>query len=75
MDLAQEGDALRISRQHAKLELKRDGNFYLRNIARRPVLVNDVKVQQVLLTCLSCLPMHMRMEGTRRGSVAPDEAA
>ena len=47
VDLSEEGNAMGVSRQHAKLELKRDGSFYLRNVGRKPVLVNDARVLQV----------------------------
>lgn len=47
VDLSEEGQAAGVSRQHAKLELKRDGSFYLRNRGGKPVLVNDVRVLQV----------------------------
>jgi hypothetical protein len=40
MDLTEEGPAERVSRQQAVIHLKRDGEFYIRNIGTRAFDVN-----------------------------------
>jgi microspherule protein 1/U3 small nucleolar RNA-associated protein 25 len=41
IDLWEEGDASRVSRQQAVLKLKKDCEFYIKNIsATRPLLIN-----------------------------------
>ncbi len=47
MDVSLEGCAGKVSRQQAKLELKRDGCFYLRNHGARPLYVNSTKLDKV----------------------------
>ncbi len=47
MDVALEGCASKVSRQQAKLELKRDGCFYLRNHGARPLYINSTKLDKV----------------------------
>lgn len=45
VDLWEEGDASRVSRQQAVLKLKKDCEFYIRNVsATRPLLVNGQAV-------------------------------
>ena len=51
-----EGHAIRVSRQQAKLELKRDGYFYLRNLGARPLVVNNTELKKVRDQCsLLCM--------------------
>ena len=45
VDLALEGNASKVSRQHAFIQLRRDGRFYIRNVGRRPLMVNNVEVK------------------------------
>jgi len=44
-DLALEGNASKVSRQHAFLSLRADGHFYVRNVGRRALLVNNAPVE------------------------------
>ncbi len=46
IDLNQEGDARKVSRQQAHLSLRPDGHFQFTNIGRRTVSVNGVQVTQ-----------------------------
>ena len=46
IDLTQEGDAKKVSRQQAQLALHADGQFLLTNIGRRTVCVNGAQVVQ-----------------------------
>ena len=39
------GNASRVSRQHAFVQLRKDGKFYLRNVGRRAVFVNGAPVE------------------------------
>ena len=47
VDVSLEGHAGKVSRQQAKLELKRDGCFYVRNYGARPMYVNSTKLDKV----------------------------
>ena len=44
MDLCEEGDAMRVSRRHAVIALKRNCEFYIHNIGMRPFDVNGKEV-------------------------------
>nr|XP_024389733.1 uncharacterized protein LOC112289041 isoform X3 [Physcomitrium patens] len=44
IDLGKEGRANKVSRQQASLKLKEDGFFYLRNLGRRTLTVNNIPV-------------------------------
>lgn len=44
VDLSLEGDARKVSRRAALLEFKHDGNFHLKNLSSRPILVNGCPV-------------------------------
>ena len=46
VDLTQEGNAKKVSRQQAQIALHSDGRFVLKNIGRRTVLVNSRQVVQ-----------------------------
>ena len=46
IDLTQEGNAKKVSRQQAQLALHADGRFLLTNIGRRTLLVNGNQVVQ-----------------------------
>lgn len=46
IDLTQEGNAKKVSRQQAQLALHADGRFLLTNIGRRMLLVNGKQVLQ-----------------------------
>jgi len=45
VDLALEGNASKVSRQHALLQRRSDGRFFLRNVGRRAVYVNNTAVE------------------------------
>jgi predicted component of type VI protein secretion system len=45
IDLGKEGRANKVSRQQASLKLKEDGVFYLRNLGRRSLTVNNNAVE------------------------------
>eukprot|EP00937_MAST-01D_sp_MAST-1D-sp2_P006309 g6309.t1 len=45
MDLSEEGDAMRVSRRHAIISLKRNCRFYIRNIGLRAFDVNGREVK------------------------------
>lgn len=44
IDLGKEGRANKVSRQQASVKLKEDGVFYLRNLGRRSLTVNNIAV-------------------------------
>ncbi|KAG0623118.1 hypothetical protein M758_3G149800 [Ceratodon purpureus] len=44
IDLGKEGRANKVSRKQASLKLKEDGVFYLRNLGRRSLTVNNIAV-------------------------------
>ena len=46
IDLSQEGDARKVSRQQARLALRPDGHFLFTNTGRRTVSVNGIHVVQ-----------------------------
>ena len=50
-----EGRAGKVSRKQAKLELKCDGCFYLRNLGTRLVYVNNMQLKKV---CNCALAVH-----------------
>ncbi len=58
MDVSLEGRAGKVSRKQAKLELKCDGCFYLRNLGARPVYVNNTQLKKV---CVSCPGLCMQL--------------
>lgn len=45
IDLSQEGNASKVSRQHAFITLRKDGTFCVRNVGRRPLMVNGSTVE------------------------------
>jgi len=45
VDLALEGNASKVSRQHAFIQRRRDGLWYIRNIGRRSLFVNNAAVE------------------------------
>ena len=45
VDLAEEGNATKVSRQQAFVKLRWNGEFCLRNVGRRPVWINGVAVE------------------------------
>ena len=45
VDLAEEGNAGKVSRQQAFIKLRWNGEFCLRNVGRRPVWINGVAVE------------------------------
>jgi len=45
VDLSREGNASKVSRQHAFLQLRRDGRWYVRNVGRRQLLVDGAAVE------------------------------
>ena len=45
IDLAEEGNASKVSRQQAFIKLRWNGEFCLRNVGRRPVWINNVAVE------------------------------
>ena len=47
VDVSLEGHAGKVSRKQAKLELKSDGCFYLRNLGARLVYVNNMQLKKV----------------------------
>ena len=54
VDVILEGPAGKVSRKQAKLELKCDGCFYLRNLGARVVYVNNTQLNKVFIPCLGC---------------------
>ena len=46
MDLSEEGDARKVSRQQAHLSLCPDGSFLFTNLGRRTVFVNGMQLVQ-----------------------------
>ncbi|KAJ4967343.1 hypothetical protein NE237_019192 [Protea cynaroides] len=44
IDLGREGCANKISRQQAMIKMDEDGSFYLKNLGKRPILVNSKEV-------------------------------
>ncbi|CAM6093025.1 unnamed protein product [Calypogeia fissa] len=46
IDLGTEGRANKVSRQQANIKLKEDGVFYLRNLGRRGITVNNISVEK-----------------------------
>jgi len=45
VDLAEEGNASKVSRQHAFVKLRWNGEFVLRNVGKRHVWINNVAVE------------------------------
>ena len=45
VDLAEEGNASKVSRQHAFIKLRWNGEFVLRNVGKRHVWINNVAVE------------------------------
>ena len=45
VDLSEEGNASKVSRQQAFIKLRWNGEFCLRNVGRRPVWINNVAVE------------------------------
>lgn len=45
VDLTEEGNASKVSRQQAFIKLRWNGEFCLRNVGRRPVWINNVPVE------------------------------
>jgi microspherule protein 1 len=53
MDLSEEGPAHHVSRRHAIINLKRDGDFYIKNIGARSFDVNGKSVRKEKSTRLN----------------------
>ena len=57
IDLAEEGDARKVSRKQAHLQLCADGKFMLANTGRRTISVNGTELVQNACTTLEHLSL------------------
>ena len=57
LDVSQEGDARKVSRQQAHLSLSPDGCFVLTNLGRRAISVNGVQLVQHQATTMPHLSL------------------
>ena len=81
VDLALEGNANKVSRQHAFISRRKDGSFAVRNVGRRPLSVNGSAVemgQRVVLPDNSLLEiggLRLLFMANRRRSATAGQAA
>jgi len=46
VDLSEEGNAAKVSRQQAIIKMKRDCEFYIKNIGRRLIFINGKPIEK-----------------------------